>query len=198
LSTDAPTLPPDARATWVAVPFERGRMGYIDINQPSIQKLSDADFPFFMNWQKIENGNTPFDTDGLCGYDALCDITGIPEGLSHMPQAYTDDERIAAFVRLHGDARRRLRGFIFHARSEWDPSNNEERYRKLKEPDGFFGKRHEQDPHGYENFIKFAKQCQFMQHTPFGEGKKFWFFHPLAFIRHFRKCGGSGSKKLGR
>jgi hypothetical protein len=28
-----------------------------------------------------------------------------------------------------------------------------------------------------------------LDQTPLGGGQKFWFFHPLAFIRHFRKCG---------
>ncbi|WP_321798762.1 hypothetical protein [Caballeronia sp. J97] len=196
LGTENPLLAADARATWVAVPFDHGKTGYIDVNHASIQKLSDADFPFFKDWQKIEDGNTPFDRDGLCGYDALCEITGIPDGLSYMPPAYSHDERISAFVQLHADARTRLRGFVCHARSEWDASINEERFRNLKEADGFFGKRREEDPHGYENFIKFAKQCQFMERTPFGEGKRFWFFHPLAFIRHFRKCGWLSEKEM--
>ncbi|WP_167354147.1 hypothetical protein [Caballeronia fortuita] len=193
LSTDTPTLPADKRETWVAVPFAEGKAGYIDINSSGIQKLSDANFPLFRDWQKIEDGNTPFNQDGPCGYDELCSITGVSETQTSsegsMPTEFSHDQRLAAYVQGKAEVRARLKGFICHAKSEWDASNNDERYRGLNEPEGFFGKRKDADPHGYENFIKFVKQYQFMGQTPLGEGKKLWFFHPMAFIRHFRKCG---------
>ncbi|SAK93323.1 hypothetical protein AWB82_06697 [Caballeronia glebae] len=193
LSTDTPTLPADQQTTWVAVPFADGKTGYIDVNSADIQKLSDADFPLFMNWQKIEDGNTPFDQEGLCGYDELCEITGVTDVQSStqgtMPAGFNHDPRVAAYVQSHAEARARLKGFICHAKSEWDASNNNDRYAGLNDPEGFFGKRKDVNPNGYENFIKFTEQSQFMGQTPLGEGKKFRFFHPTAFIRHFRKCG---------
>ncbi|MDR5770659.1 MULTISPECIES: M23 family metallopeptidase [unclassified Caballeronia] len=67
LSTDTPSLSAEAQATWLAVPFDQGKVGYINVDQHTVKKLSDADFPFFMDWQKIEDGNTPFDQAGLCG-----------------------------------------------------------------------------------------------------------------------------------
>ncbi|SAL28303.1 hypothetical protein AWB71_01667 [Caballeronia peredens] len=200
LSTNEPKLPPSERATWVSVPFDTGKSGYIDVNQSSVLKLSDANFPVFMDWKKIEASHTPFDQDGLCGFDSLCKITGIADRwpqFAAVPEAIGDDARLARYVQSHDDARAKLRGFICHTRSEWDTSWNTERFKGLMAPDGFFGKLSDVDAHGYENFIKFVSQFQFMAHTPLGEGRKFWFFHPLAFIRHFRKCGWLGAEEIG-
>jgi hypothetical protein len=69
---------PDPRITWVPVRFGAGpeQRGYIDINDSDIQKLSDADFPLVAGWQKIADGNTPFDADGLCDYSSLLTFVG--------------------------------------------------------------------------------------------------------------------------
>ncbi|AQV94319.1 hypothetical protein BJN34_10505 [Cupriavidus necator] len=190
--SDHPTLPAAAQKTWVAVTFETGKQGYIDISQPAIQKLSDADFPFFMGWQKVEEGNTPFSEDGICDYDELRKIVAVVEDdetpAERMRPAHEQEARLASYVANHAEVRERFRGFVCHAPSEWDASGNEARYKRLKDPDGFFGKRKELDPNGYDNFIKFLERFQFLEKTPLGSEKKFWFFHPLAFIRHFRKC----------
>ncbi|MDR5734154.1 hypothetical protein QCE47_17740, partial [Caballeronia sp. LZ025] len=76
---------------------------------------------------------------------------------------------------------------ICKARSEWDPSDNEDRYRDLKAPDGFFGKQTPTNPYGYSNFLAFLSKSQFLDKTPLA-GKELWFFHPLAFIGLFRRC----------
>jgi predicted chitinase len=201
LSTDTPTLPAEAQATWLAVPFDQGKVGYIDVNQQTVKKLSDANFPFFMDWQKIEDGNTPFDQAGLCGYDELCRITGVTDLQSADAatlQEFSREESLKSYVQGHAAVRAKLKGFICHAKSEWDASNNEARYGGLKEPEGFFGKRKDVDPDGYTRFIDFVKQSQFMGQlqAPLGEGNKLWFFHPLAFIRHFRKCGWLSATEL--
>ncbi|UIF91550.1 M23 family metallopeptidase [Cupriavidus sp. UYPR2.512] len=190
---DHPTLPAAAQQTWVAATFEAGKQGYIDISQPAIQKLSDADFPFFMGWQKIEEGNTPFSQDGICDYDALRKIVAVVEdaetSAERVRPAHEQEAKLAAYIAHHREVREKFRGFVCQAPSEWDASGNEARYKRLKDPDGFFGKRKELDPNGYDDFIRFLKRFQFLEKTSLGGGKKFWFFHPLAFIRHFRKCG---------
>ncbi|SCU73862.1 conserved hypothetical protein [Cupriavidus necator] len=198
--SDHPTLTVAAQKTWVAVPFEAGKQGYIDISQQAIQKLSDAEFPFFMGWQKIEEGNTPFSKDGICDYDELRRIVAVVEDAEtpaeRMCPAHEQEAKLATYIANHAEVRERFRGFVCHAPSEWDASGNGARYRRLKDPDGFFGKRKEFDPNGYDDFIKFLEQFQFLEETPLGGGKKFWFFHPLAFIRHFRKCGWLGIKEF--
>ncbi|WP_157259180.1 hypothetical protein [Burkholderia ubonensis] len=82
-----------------------------------------------------------------------------------------------------------LKGFVCQATSEWDPANSNQRYAGLNEPDGFFGSRADTHPDGYRKFLGHLKKFQFLDQTPLGGGKKLWYFHPLAFIRHFRKCG---------
>ncbi|MDR5736274.1 hypothetical protein QCE47_28705, partial [Caballeronia sp. LZ025] len=140
-----------APATWIAVPFnETGTQGYVNVAPDAVIKLSDADFPFFKDWQKIDDGNTPFRENGLCGYDELCRVTGVadPQTTAGMVQPLEYDknnadhanQQLAGYVRHADGVRPKLKGLICKARSEWDPSDNEDRYRDLKAPDGFFGK----------------------------------------------------------
>ncbi|WP_250463365.1 M23 family metallopeptidase [Caballeronia sp. GAFFF2] len=203
LSTDTPSLSAEAQATWLAVPFDQGKVGYINVNQQTVKTLSDADFPFFMDWQKIEDGNTPFDQAGLCGYDELCRITGVSDLQSPDAatlQEFSKEESLKSYVQGQAAVRAKLKGFICHAKSEWDASNNEARYGGLKEPEGFFGKRKDLDPDGYTRFIEFVEQSQFMGQVQVqsGEDNKLWFFHPLAFIRHFRKGGWLSANEFKR
>ncbi|RQR64560.1 hypothetical protein DIE18_04980 [Burkholderia sp. Bp9125] len=204
--SDNPTLSGAACDTWVAVPVdESGNQGYINIASDAIIKLSDADFPFFKDWQKVDEDNTPFNHEGLCGYDELCRLTGVadPQATSGMisPLEYdrnNDDSanlQLAGYVRNAEGAREKLRGLVCKARSEWDPSDNDERYQGLNDPDGFFGKQKDANPDGYAKFVEFLSQFQFLDKTPL-TGQKLWFFHPLAFIRHFRKCGWLSQKEL--
>ncbi|MFC4519839.1 hypothetical protein [Cupriavidus pinatubonensis] len=201
LNTELPTLSLAESRTWIAVTYDAtGAQGYIDVSQDAIKKLSDADFPFFMGWQKIEEANTPFSQDGLCDFDELRKIVDLVEE-SETPEQrreaeYKQEDQLTAYVYGNDAVRRQLRGFVCHAPSEWDASGNDARYARLNSPDGFFGKRKNFDPHGYEDFIRFLRQLQFLEQTPLGAGRKFWFFHPLAFIRHFRKCGWIGSHEI--
>lgn len=186
-------LSAEQKKTWVAVTFAVGKQGYIDISQSAIKKLSDADFPFFMGWQKIEEGNMPFSEDGLCDYDALRKIVNDVENQETLQQQhetaeYKHEDILSAYVQGNAEVRKALRGFVCHAPSEWDATGNEARYKRLKDPDGFFGRRKDIDPNGYDKFIAFHTQLQFLEQTVLGGNKKFWFFHPLAFIGHFRKC----------
>ena len=46
------SLPPTA-SNWQLLPLGYGRQGWVDLNQPTIKKLSDADFPYW-HWRHIE------------------------------------------------------------------------------------------------------------------------------------------------
>lgn len=202
LSAELPPLAALENHAWVAVNFdESGAQGYIDISQAAIEKLSDADFPLFTGWQKIDEANTPFSQDGVCDYDDLRRIVDVVEASETPVQrndpAYKQEDQLTAYVYGNDTVRSKLRGFVCHAPSEWDKSGNEARYGRLNQPDGFFGKRKDFDPDGYANFIKFVEELQFLDQVPsLSGGKKFWFFHPLAFIRHFRRCGWIGAQEL--
>ncbi|MCA7887323.1 M23 family metallopeptidase [Burkholderia contaminans] len=184
------TLAADARATWMQINWAAGKAGYIDINDLSIQKFSDADFLSLMGWQKINEGNTPFDNDGMCDVAALKEI--LDDAAPHEVPAVKDEtpeihkERVLwAYVKGNAQARQQLRGFVCNAPSEWDSTNNEERYARLLDEGGFY---HGNDK-GYNDFMKYLKEVQFWNKTGLSAGQKLWFFHPLAFIRHFRRCG---------
>ena len=198
--SDQPTLAADDRKTWVAVTFETGRQGYIDISQPSIQKLSDADFPAFMGWLKVHETNSPFDEDGLCDYEPLVRLVQVEDEAGPLRRTAREEgqpkDPVIPYIRNSDAVRAKLRGLICHAPSEWDASNNEARFQRLKAPDEFFGRRIKFDPNGYDNFLRHLQKLQFLAQTPLGEGKKFWYFHPMAFIRHFRRCGWLSAEEL--
>ncbi|RQR58560.1 hypothetical protein DIE19_19265 [Burkholderia sp. Bp9126] len=199
LSTDSPTLPEASHATYVAVPFDTaGTLGYVDVNQRTVLKLSDADFPAFMGWRKVDNANAPLDVAGRWDIDKFREMIGDATKLylSERSPEFTLDDELAAYMQGSDEARARLKGFVCHAVSEWDPANNDLRYSGLNEPDGFFGSRADTNPQGYRKFLGFLSKLQFLDQTPLGGGKKFWFFHPLAFIRHFRKCAWIGRQEV--
>ncbi|CAM2164221.1 Peptidase M23 [Paraburkholderia sacchari] len=184
------TLSGSACVTWVQVIYDAGKVGYIDISMSAITKLSDADFPAFMGWQKLSEGTTPFSSDGLCDIDALKKLVkdAADNAQPSVTAATTEAQRadaLSGYVRGHAGVRQALRGFICHAPSEWDSTHNETRYARLLDEGGFY----HGNEQGYNKFLAYLKEIQFWNVTGLPAGEKLWFFHPLAFIRHFRKCG---------
>ncbi len=183
-------LTADACVTWMQVNWEAGKAGYIDINDSNIHKFSDADFLSSMGWQKISEGNTPFDSDGMCDVDSLKKVLNdaapheVPAVNGETPEKHKTNV-LSAYVKGNDQVRQQLRGLVCQAPSEWDSTHNEERYARLLDEDGFY---HGNDK-GYNDFMKHLKEVQFWNKTGLPAGQKLWFFHPLAFIRHFRKCG---------
>lgn len=188
-----------ARTTWMRITFASGQEGYIDVNSDSVIKLSDADFPFFTGWQKISEGNTPFSNDGMCDVDELKNIVGAAAAEQAQIQvvAVDDDDTLSSYVKGHESVRSELKGFICEAPTEWDSSQNETRYVALNAPDGFYGKQALLNPTGYDDFLAVLKKFQFWDKTGLPQGK-LWFFHPLQFIRHFRKCGWLSTDEMAR
>jgi hypothetical protein len=184
--------------TWVKITYAAGKQGYIDIGKSEIKKLSDADFPSFMGWQKLSDGNTPFGSDGLCDIDALKKIIKDAE-TSEQPTvvvATTEVQKadaLSSYVKGNDGVRQALRGFICNAPSEWDSTKNATRYTKLLDEGGYY----HGNEQGYNDFLKYLKEIQFWDTTGLPAGQKLWFFHPLAFIRHFRKCGWLTLDELG-
>jgi predicted chitinase len=180
---------PSQRVTWVQVTYADRKQGYIDINKSAIKKLSDADFPWFMGWQKLCDGNTPFSSDGLCDIAALKKLvsdaadSGQPTNSTETTEVQKADA-LSGYVKGHDSVRQTLRGFICNAPSEWDSTSNETRYVKLLDEGGFY----HGNEQGYNKFLNYLKEIQFWDATGLPAGQKLWFFHPLAFIRHFRRC----------
>ncbi|EKS71218.1 peptidase M23 [Burkholderia sp. SJ98] len=187
----SPTLRTPAEcSTWIRMTFAAGQEGYIDVSDSAIVKLSDADFSGFAGWQKISEGNTPFSADGLCDIDALKKIVkGVYEHQTReeaaLKEGYKKEDVLAQYIKSNVSVREQLRGFICEAPSEWDNVHNEDRYRKLKDEGEFY---HGNDA-GYAAFLKLLESFQFWDKTGLPAGQKLWSFHPLEFVRHFRKCG---------
>ncbi|WP_449493232.1 peptidase M23 [Caballeronia sp. M23-90] len=184
------TLAPPARGTWVRVSFAEGQEGYIDVSQTSILKLSDADFPFFKGWKKISEGAGLHSADGLCDIDALKKILSDTKARETAEEKaersfYNKEDELVRYVKTHEPIRDALRGFVCEAPSEWDRSHNDSKFHKLKEAGEFY----DGNEAGYNKFIKLLESLQFWDKTGLPAGEKLWFFHPMAFIRHFRKCG---------
>lgn len=191
------TLAASARATWMKVAWASDKQGYIDINAQNITKLSDADFPFFMGWQKVSDANTPFDRDGLCDIDVLKKMlrdVGDHESLvsPQLTGLREKEETLKRYLLLTPRVREKLRRFVCLAPSEWDSTHNDKRYARLLDEGEFY----HANQKGYDDFQKYLKQVQFWDVTGLPAGEKLWFFHPLGFIRHFRKCGWLSENEL--
>ncbi|WP_143328344.1 M23 family metallopeptidase [Caballeronia telluris] len=192
-----PTLAADACVTWMKVTWAANQVGYIDINDSNIHKFSDADFLSLMGWRKVSDANTPFDSDGLCDVHALKKLLAdaapheVPAVAGERPEAHKTNV-LSAYVKGNAQVRQQLRGFICNAPSEWDSTHNEQRYAKLLDEGGSY----HGNQQGYSDFLKYLKEVQFWDKTGLPAGQKLWFFHPLAFIRHFRKCGWLSKNEL--
>ncbi|OMG72763.1 M23 family metallopeptidase [Burkholderia ubonensis] len=182
-----PASSPGPRTTWIRVTYAQGQEGYININAPGIVKLSDADFPSFTGWQKISEGNTPYSDDAMCDIDELKKIIGDVAPKSADAKEYEDEDALGSYIGGSASVQAALRGFICEAPTEWNKTHNETRYAKLNEPDEFYGKQQKTNPDGYKEFLNLLEKFQFWGKTQLPEGK-LWYFHPLQFIRHFRKC----------
>jgi hypothetical protein len=194
-----PQVSMNPRATWMRMTFAAGREGYVDVSPDTIFKLSDADFSVLAGWQKISEGNTLFGADGLCDIDALKKIVkDTKENQTAqevaLKEEWKKEDVLAAYVKSNKAVRDQLRGFVCEAPSEWDSSNNEDRYGKLKSEGEFY----HGDEAGYAIFIKLLKSFQFWDQTDFAKGEKLWYFHPLAFVRLFRRCGFLSASELAK
>jgi hypothetical protein len=193
------TLSQAARGTWMRMAYAKGQEGYIDISKDSILKLSDADFPFFKGWKRISEGGGLHSDDGLCDIDALKKILSDTKARETAEEKaeraeYNKEDELVRYVKTNQPIRDALQGFVCEAPSEWDGSHNEAKYRKLKDPGEFY----DGNEAGYKKFIKLLESFQFWDKTELPAGEKLWYFHPMAFIRHFRKCGWLNKAELKR
>lgn len=189
IGPDAGRLAANEKHNWQFITYANGQQGYLDLADSTVVKqvLSDADFPYWLGWQKGIGGF--FADSGQCSMHGLLDVLKV----SH------DGERTdAARQQLHdyfSDPEHRhlrdwVRRLIVQYPSEWDKSNNT-RCTKLKEKDGF-GPGHDGPYFGnddeYGKHIQFVESLQWWGDVGLG-GSNVWHFHPFGFIQHFRKCG---------
>jgi hypothetical protein len=196
LGTDKDKLAANENHNWQVVTFANGEQGYIDLADSSVvtQVLSDADFPFWLGWQKGIGGL--FADSGQCDMHDLLDVLKV----SH--DGENSDASRQQLRDYFGDPEHRhvrdwSQRLVVQYPSEWDKANNT-RCTKLKEKDGlapgrdgpFFGNDDEYDKH-----MQFVESLQWWGDAGLGDSNV-WHFHPFAFIKHFRKCGWLSDDEL--
>jgi predicted chitinase len=173
------------------VTYASGKEGYIDISSDTIMKLSDADLPIVSGWEKVSqsDANTPFKNDGMCDVETLKKLVQTVAAKSWLPEEYEDEDALRDYLKNDAELRATLQGFVCHAPTEWDSSQNETRYAALNEPDGFYGQQKQMNPTGtgYSDFLALLKKFQFWDVSGL-PSQELWFFHPLKFLRVFRRC----------
>lgn len=175
-------LGPDATATevnWQAVSYAPGQIGYIDLAQDDIPVLSDADFPHWRGWKKIDEGATHNAQDGLCDVNEL--LTLLDSADINQDDELSEAEQTALLN--NPDVRRKFRHLIVKHPSEWDKTSNDTKFARLREPG--------EDLEQQEDWDEFKQHIELMQFwTDAGLGdSSVWHFHPLQFIKHMRGCG---------
>ncbi|MFT0736912.1 M23 family metallopeptidase [Ralstonia wenshanensis] len=146
---------------WQLVRYTDTDAGYIDLAEPDIVKLSDADFPYWKGWEKFQEGQLASPTD-----------------------AFVDDPHALAMINdTIGAGQQKLRHLIVKHPSEWDATDLGARYSKLRQQ----GEALESDD-SWQSFETHVQKLAFWGQTG-GLDRSVWHFHPLEIIYHFRKCG---------
>ncbi|MGY3041063.1 putative chitinase [Rhodanobacter sp. TND4EL1] len=183
-------LGPDTTVTnenWQLVRYgaAAAEMGYIDLaaNGNSVSKLSDADFPHWLGWKKIDVGDDAFPEDGICDVAALQTVLHIPTDASKHSLCEPPD-----FVTQATDPAiaKKLRLLVCKFRSEWDDSNLDNPtanpYEHLKQTGHPLA-----DPAAWTKFKNHVQKLAFWSTS--GLAGKVWHFHPLQFVDHYRSGG---------
>jgi hypothetical protein len=159
LGTDTTTN----NANWQLVRYSEAAVGYIDLAAADIAQLSDADFPHWLGWEKRDEGQTAHAADGLCDDRRTLDLVQAAQG--------------------NAAAARKLQHLVCKAPTEWDDSDLATRYARLREPGQPL-----QSEGSWSAFQDHVSKLAFWSQTGISD-RSVWHFHPLRFIRHFRKCG---------
>lgn len=144
---------------WQLVPYAPGSVGYIDLSQAGIVRLSDADFPHWLGWRKVEEGAM------LSPADAI-----------------VDDPATLQMLSGNGDAAKAaLRHLVVKHPTEWDISDLDARFARLRKPGMSLV-----SEDSWQRFKDQARKLAFWQNT--GLPRAVWHFHPLQFIHHMRRA----------
>ncbi|SPA27406.1 conserved hypothetical protein [Cupriavidus taiwanensis] len=144
---------------WQLVPYASGSVGYIDLSQAGIVRLSDADFPHWLGWRKVEEGAM------LSPADAIVDDLATLQMLSGNG----------------GAGKAALRHLVVKHPTEWDISDLDARFARLRKPGMSLV-----SEDSWQRFKDQARKLAFWQHT--GLPRAVWHFHPLQFIHHMRRA----------
>lgn len=174
---------------WQLIRYSDTAVGYINLADPAhqISVLSDADFPMY--WEKLEEGEAASPTDGIANIPHLTELLQLPaEPKTPSLSAPPDFTTRAATAGVAEP----MRHFICKHPSEWDVSDLETRYAELKKSGGPL-----HDTAAWETFKDHAEKMAFWPQTGLAD-RSVWHFHPLQFIRHYKKCRWLSQNELAR
>lgn len=189
IGPDGAKLAANEKHNWQLVTYTTGAKGYLDLADPGVVKqvLSDADFPYWLGWQKGIGGL--FADSGQCTMHNLLDVLKVSHdgdrsdaSRNQLRDYFADPEH-----RHLRDWQQRL---VLQYPSEWDKANNT-RCTKLKEKNGLGLGRdgpYLDNEDEYSRHMQFVESLQWWSDAGLGDSNV-WHFHPFGFIQHFRKCG---------
>lgn len=174
---------------WQLVRFSDASVGYINVADPEhrVSVLSDADFPLL--WERLAEGETASPADGIANVERLTQLLRLSNTAS--TPSLTAPADFAATARNPGVAAK-LRHLICKHPTEWDASDLEIRYAALRRAGEAL-----QGDAAWQNFKEHVEAMAFWREAGLGD-RSVWHFHPLQFIRHYRRCTWLSKKELAR
>ncbi|MCP1117365.1 M23 family metallopeptidase [Robbsia andropogonis] len=177
---------PAGVGNWQCIASPSDGIAYVDLNVPSVVKLSDADFPRFLGWQRIHDGEagTRLTSDGRCCAKAVLNLLDVNQSSD-----ITEDD---ALSRLRNPAlRKKMRRLVCEFRTEWDAAHFDSTYQFLLQ-DSASGESPLRAAMTHEQYVAFkahANALQWWSDAALDIAPTLWHFHPIEFINWMRKCG---------
>ncbi|BCF92796.1 MULTISPECIES: hypothetical protein [Paraburkholderia] len=187
LGPDRMRLSSDQNVAWAAIPYSGTETGYVNLADAAVLKFSDADFPHFMHWRKINEDGKYIADDGHGVVDVLADVVS---AVDTNADGKLTGEEYEAWFRSDPTARERMRRLVVQHSSEWDKRTQVTRYQDLTQQGEVFDK----NPVNFQAFLDFYAKAAFWEEA--GLPEKVWYFHPIEIISHFRKCGWLSQSEL--
>lgn len=164
-----------------------GGQGWVNLAPAAIRKFSDADFPHWLGWSLVDDS-----ADGDSRMDSAT-IKGWLRGNDG------DDLTIArAQTALSKpDVQARLRRTICKIPTEWEKASIDRRWGWLKEKSDVIA-----EPLTDEDFTRLRQHVEKLCFWEDAAGQmdglsaNHWHFHPVEFIKQFRRCGWLSEKEF--
>lgn len=174
------------RQNWQLVRYGKApdAVGYVDLAAENVTKLSDADFPFWQGWQRINKDGDVFPEDSIGNVSVLQALLNLPvDGPSLLtPHDFAQRYRDPSLIR-------RLRHLVCQFGSEWDDRDLDMRYEHWCRH-----ARETVDASSREAFKEHVQKMAFWSQAELP--RSVWYFHSLQFIAHHQKCGWRSPDEL--
>ncbi|MBE1160306.1 hypothetical protein [Dyella acidiphila] len=169
---------------WELIRYASDKTGYIDLASDDITKLSDADFPYWLGWQKIGQAQAVDPVSGICDVPKLLELLHGTTPPATPPSMADEQKDFIAHATAQGVADQ-LRYLVVQHPSEWDDSDLETRFAKERQPGKDLANNDGQDT-SWNNFKTHASKLAFWSKT--GLDRSVWHFHPAQFVAQYKQC----------